>query len=413
MKKTFFSIFMIFSSLLVTAFFLSCQSQGFQTNPASNSNTTSSFIRGFDASQVDFFEEEGVRWKDTDGEEKDFFEILKSHGINTVRLRIWKDPSQFNSSINTGDNSLERTVKMARRVKNAGLSLLLDFHYSDTWADPGRQILPAAWKNLKTEDQVAEVLAEYTSQVLTAIKNQAGILPSYVQVGNEINSGLLLHVASNPDNNNDITPYEFAGKSYGDGENFSPDRMVKYLKAGAQAVRNFDSSIKILLHLAGDPWYDDSWFFDPIKNGGVPFDAIGYSFYPWESSGMTISDLKKKIAFQKEKYGVQVMVVESSSHWKDEDNLEYQICTCKSMTDPATGSVYSDLELAYSGGKAYVKGSVKNQARVLRHMIDESAAAGASGFFVWGGDLYGNYKWGMFDSSAKALESLDQFLPNP
>ena len=353
MKKSFFSVCLLFSSLIITAFLLSCQSQssvngsaglsegsgdgkssgqesqsgaeggagngsenGGENGAGASQNSPDSdiisFVRGFDASQVDFFEEAGVKWKDIDGKEKDFFEILKSHGVNTVRLRIWNDPSQFNSSINTGDNSLERTVKMARRVKNAGLSLLLDFHYSDTWADPGRQILPAAWKNLKTEDEVAKALLEYTTQVLTAIKNQAGIVPSYVQVGNEINSGLLLHLSSNPNDNNDYSDFALAGNSYGDEENFSPDRMVKYLKAGAMAVRSFDSSIKILLHLAGSPWYDDSWFFDPVKNAGLPFDAIGYSFYPWESSGMTISDLKKKIAFQKEKYGLQVMVVESS-----------------------------------------------------------------------------------------------------
>ncbi|MCR5401466.1 MAG: arabinogalactan endo-1,4-beta-galactosidase [Treponema sp.] len=408
----------ILPSIIVALFFLSCQSgagAAASSSPESSgskpgSSSGSQFVRGFDASQVDFFEEAGVKWKDIDGKEKDFFEILKSHGVNTVRLRIWDDPSQFNSSINTGDNSLERTVKMARRVKNAGLSLLLDFHYSDTWADPGRQILPAAWKNLKTEDEVAKALSEYTTQVLTAIKNQAGIVPSYVQVGNEINSGLLLHLSSNPNDNNDFSAFALAGNSYGDEENFSPDRMVKYLKAGAMAVRSFDSSIKILLHLAGNPWYDDSWFFDPVKNAEVPFDAIGYSFYPWESSGMTISDLKKKIAFQKEKYGLQVMVVESSSHWNDEADLEYQIRTCKSMTDPSTGKPYSDLELSASGGQTYVKGTVTNQANVLRHMIDESRASGASGFFVWGGDLYGNYKWGMFDSSARALESLNEFL---
>ena len=167
--------------------------------------------------------------------------------------------------------------------------------------------------------------------------------------------------------------------------------------------------IKIVLHLAGVPWYDDSWFFDPVKNGNVPFDIIGYSFYPWESSGTTISDLKEKIAFQKKRYGVDVIVAECSSHWKDEENLTYQKRTYASMTDPATGLLYDDFESALSGDDYYLKGSVENQKKVLLHIMNEVYASGGAGVFAWGGDRYGNYRWGMFDSNGKALQSLTAF----
>ncbi len=369
------------------------------------------FIRGFDASQVDWYEEGySLKWKDTDGNQKDFFEILKANGVNTVRLRIWNDPAQFSKSINYGDNTLERTIKTAKRVKDAALDLMLDFHYSDTWTDPGRQIVPAAWKNLSSEDEVASALSAYTTQVLEAIKSQAKIIPRYVQVGNEINPGLLCHTSNSSEDNNDISEFAFAGKSYEEGNSsFVPSAMVKYLKAGADAVRAFNPDIKIVLHLAGDPWYDDSWFFDPVKNGKVPFDIIGYSFYPWESSGTTISDLKKKIAFQKERYGVDVIVAESSSHWKDEGDLTYQKRTYASMTDPATGLLYEDLESALSDDEYYLKGSVENQKKVLLHVMNEVYASGGAGVFAWGGDLYGNYRWGMFDSNGKALQSLTAF----
>ena len=452
----------ILSSIMVAFLFISCQSGATSASSSSSSGSTSEggqnynpqFIRGFDASEVDFYEEkDNVKWKDTDGKEKDFFEILKAYGVNTVRLRIWNDPSQFSSSINTGDNTLERTVKMARRVKNAGLDLMLDFHYSDTWADPGRQIVPAAWKNLKTSDEIASALSEYTTTVLSAIKNQAGIVPRYVQVGNEINPGLLLHVSEDSNDNNNFSPFKFAGRSWADDStgasggdtigssggdadgssgadwdsngNFVPNTMIKYLKAGASAVRAFDSSIKIVLHHAGGTWPDVSWFFDPVKNGGVPFDIIGYSFYPWETSGMTVQNLKEKIAFQKERYGVDVMVCECSSHWKDEGDLSAQKRTYKSMTDPKTGKIYSDLETgtdnasqggstgsssgASSGAEPYVKGTVQNQANIIRHIIEETASSGGLGVFVWGGDLYGNYRWGMFDASGCALQSFAAF----
>ena len=103
------------------------------------------------------------------------------------------------------------------------------------------------------------------------------------------------------------------------------------------------------------------------------------------------------------------MVVECSSHWKDESSKSAQNYTYQHMIDPSTASVYSDLETAISGSTSYIKGSVQNQANVIRHIIEETAASGGIGVFAWGGDLYGNYKWGMFDSSAVALSSLDVF----
>ena len=364
------------------------------------------FIRGFDASEVDYYETDcGITWTDTDGSEKDFFEILAAHGVNTVRLRIWKDPSQFSASINTGMNDIDRTVRMARRAHEAGLDVMLDFHYSDTWADPGRQMVPAAWKNLGSVEAVSAALAEYTADVLTALKEQAGVVPRYVQVGNEINPGLLLHVSSSSTNNDSHTDFAYAGKSWGT----NLPNFTAYIKAGADAVRTFDSSIKIVLHVASAGYEDWSWIFDPLNEAGVPFDIIGFSYYPWESSHGTISMLKKALAFQKARYGVDVIVAECSSHWADESSKTAQSYTYQHMVDPATGALYSDLETATSGSTTYVKGSIQNQANVIRHIIGETAATGGIGVFTWGGDLYNYSKWGMFNSGAVALPSLDVF----
>lgn len=364
------------------------------------------FLRGFDASQVDFYETEDNRtWADTDGTTKDFLEILAAHGINTVRLRIWNDPTQFSSSVNNGMNDLERTISMAKRIKDAGLNLMLDFHYSDTWADPARQIVPNAWKDLTSADSVASALSEYTTQVLTSIKEQAGITPTYVQIGNEINNGMMTALSGTSSTDNTATgSFSYAGSASSPATN-----LIKYLSAGVDAVHNFDSSIKTVIHLASSKNGGDlSWFFERISD--VDYDVIGLSYYPWESSHGTISALKSNISTLKSTFNKDVIVVECSAHWKDDtSSLSAQNYTYQHMIDPDTSTLYSDLETSTSGTLTYVKGSVQNQANVLRHIIEETAQSGGIGVFAWGGDLYGNYKWGMFDSSGIALASLDVF----
>lgn len=225
-----------------------------------------------------------MTWADTDGTTKDFFEILATHGVNTVRLRIWNDPSQFSSTVNTGMNDLERTISMAKRIKDAGLNLMLDFHYSDTWADPGRQIVPNAWKDLISADEVASALSTYTTEVLTELKKQAEITPIYVQIGNEINYGMVTSYQGKSFTDNSANgTFAYAGTSSAPATN-----LIKYLKAGADAVHNFDSSIKVVLHLASSGRGGDlSWFFTRI--GDVDYDVIGLSYYPWESSHGTIA----------------------------------------------------------------------------------------------------------------------------
>ncbi len=363
------------------------------------------FLRGFDASEVDFYEtEKNLTWADTNGTEKDFFEILASHGINTVRLRIWNDPSQFSSSVNTGMNDLSRTISMAKRIKSAGLNLMLDFHYSDTWADPARQIVPVAWKDLTSADEVALALSEYTTQVLTSLRDESGVTPTYVQIGNEINSGMMTALSGKSSTNNTATgSFSYAGSSSSPATN-----LIKYLSAGVNAVHDFDSSIKTVIHLASSGNGKDlSYFFKMISD--VDYDVIGLSYYPWEKSHGRISSLKSNISTLKSTFNKDVIVVETSAHWADEDEKAAQNYTYQHMISPKTSALYSDIETSTSGSTTYVKGSVQNQANILRHIIEETADSGGIGVFAWGGDLYGNYKWGMFNSSGIALASLDVF----
>ncbi|HUD84287.1 MAG TPA: glycosyl hydrolase 53 family protein, partial [Candidatus Saccharimonadales bacterium] len=149
----------------------------------------SNFLAGADFSGLAFFESRGVMYKDG-GQVQDGIQILKKHGINCVRLRLFtSSAAQANSDPYNYINNTSYTVPLAARAKNAGLLLLLDFHYSDTWADPGHQATPAAWKDLGIA-QLVQQMRDYNSNTIATFA-AAGAMPDYVQVGNEITSGML------------------------------------------------------------------------------------------------------------------------------------------------------------------------------------------------------------------------------
>ena len=168
------------------------------------------FINGADISILDEMEQSGAIYK-INGKQQDPLTILKNNGVNYVRLRLWVDPYDANgNAYGAGTNDLNRTLKLAKRAKNKGLKVLLDFHYSDFWVDPGKQNLPKAWQNQSFE-QLNSSVYSYTADVLNQMKSQ-GIYPDMVQIGNELNSGMLW-------------PY---GKSWGgDGKEFT--RLATFL----------------------------------------------------------------------------------------------------------------------------------------------------------------------------------------
>lgn len=143
------------------------------------------FINGADISILDEMEQSGAIYK-SNGTQKDPLTILKENGVNYVRLRLWVDPYDANgNAYGAGTNDLNRTLKLAKRAKDKGLKVLLDFHYSDFWVDPGKQNLPKAWQNQSFE-QLNSTVYSYTADVLNQMKSQ-GIYPDMVQIGNELN----------------------------------------------------------------------------------------------------------------------------------------------------------------------------------------------------------------------------------
>ncbi|MBN8701349.1 MAG: glycosyl hydrolase 53 family protein [Chitinophagales bacterium] len=250
---------------------------------------------GADISFLPELEHKGMKFYDTDGKENDAIQILKNHGLNYVRLRIFNNPaSDSGYSPKDGFCDLAHTLQMAKRVKAAGMKLLLDFHYSDYWADPQKQWMPRAWRN-KSFTELKKAVYEYTKMVVQALKEQ-GTAPDMVQVGNEINHGMIWPAGSITD----------------------MDQLAQLFFAGVQGVKAASPHTSIMLHIALGGQNDESrYFIDQMNMRGVPYDVIGLSYYPkWHN---TLADLEYNLEDLSRRYNKDVIVVEYS-HVKKEVN---------------------------------------------------------------------------------------------
>ncbi len=255
---------------------------------------------GADISFLPELESRGRKFYDN-GVEKDAIEILKEHGFNYIRLRIFNNPAADSGySPKKGFCDLEHTKQMALRIKKAGLKLLLDFHYSDTWADPGKQYKPLAWKYLGF-NELSEAVHNFTRGVLLALKQQ-GTLPDMVQIGNEINHGMI----------------------WPDANIKNLDTLATFLRAGITAVKEVDPAIIIMLHIACGGQNEESRFFlDNMLKRDVVFDVIGESYYPrWHG---TLDDLKNNLADLAGRYKQDIIVVEYSEKKQEVNDIAFSL----------------------------------------------------------------------------------------
>jgi len=252
-------------------------------------------ILGADISQMQEYEAKGVRVLDTDGSPKDVFELFRDHGFNYIRLKTFVGPGSkygyaaagcdqgtgtFGQNVEAfGDK--DHVVAYAKRAKAAGLKLLLDFHYSDNWADPGKQIIPERWRNVKTSDVMADSVYAYTLDVLKALQ-AAGALPEMVQVGNEITNGMLREIPkSNTDcwgNNVQDADAAVSGKM---GSATGIANTAKYLAAGSRAVKEISNKIKTVFHIESPHKTNtvEWWMKSIIQNSKVTPDVMAFSAY--------------------------------------------------------------------------------------------------------------------------------------
>ena len=257
-------------------------------------------MMGADISFLPELEDKGMKFSDK-GVTKDAIEILKDHGFNYVRLRIFNEPANDSGySPGKGFCDLQHTLKIAKRVKAAGMKLLLDFHYSDYWADPGKQYKPAAWRNLSFP-ALKQALYDYTKMVMESLKAQ-GTLPDMVQVGNEINHGIL----------------------WPEGNVGNIDQTAQLLCAGTAAVKDVDPTVQMMLHVALGGQNDESVFFiDNMIARGVHFDVIGESYYPrWHG---TLSDLENNLNDLVRRYNKDIIVVEYSARKAEVNKIAFEL----------------------------------------------------------------------------------------
>lgn len=245
------------------------------------------FIKGMDISMVKELEACGASYC-LNGKKEDLFHLLRQCGTNMVRIRLWHDPyDETGKPYGGGGNDLPTAIEIAKRTVESGMDFMLDFHYSDFWADPAKQVKPKTWENLSGEALETAVYL-HTADTLKALKNQK-LVPAMVQVGNEITKGLL----------------------WPDGHIDRADCMAGLLRAGMKGVKKECPDAKIVLHL--DFGTDNKMYrqwFDRIAPYGLGFDVIGMSYYPhWNGSIRLLLDNMNDIS---SRYNKDVLVAETS-----------------------------------------------------------------------------------------------------
>lgn len=247
-----------------------------------------SFYNGADISTVQEYERWGAKFYDVDGSEKDIFTLLKDHGFNAIRLKTFVSPkAQYGYAASGCDHDAEsyadkdHIIAYAQKIKAAGMAFLLDIHYSDNWADPGKQIIPSRWRNVKSSDAMADSVYNYTYDLISSLK-QVNATPEMVQIGNETTPGILIHVPNSKTdcwgNGVDKASTAINGDM---GTSVGKANAGKYFKAGIRAVKAVSQNIKTVLHIESIRKTNTvNWWMEEIfKNQKIPADVMGFSAY--------------------------------------------------------------------------------------------------------------------------------------
>jgi arabinogalactan endo-1,4-beta-galactosidase len=298
------------------------------------------FIKGVDVSSIIALEQSGVKFYNEAGKKQDIFKTLNEAGVNYVRVRVWNDPFDTNGNgYGGGNNDVEKAIEIGKRATANGMKLLVDFHYSDFWADPGKQQAPKAWENLSFEDKKT-ALYQYTKDSLLAMLD-AGIDIGMVQIGNETNGALA-------------------------GEN-DWGKMSQLFSEGSRAVRDTDSSILVALHFTNPETAGRyASIAKTLDENGVDYDVFASSYYPfWHGTLANLTSTLKNVA---DTYGKKVMVAETSYTYTAED-----------------GDGHGNTAPKSSGQTLNYPVTVQGQAAAVRDVIEAVANVGEAGIgvFYW------------------------------
>ena len=240
-----------------------------ESNSDGGKTTKPAFAKGADIGWYTEMEKKGYKFYTASGTEMDCPALMKSLGFNSLRFRVWVNPEDV-------WNSKEDVLKKCLRAKELGMKIMIDFHYSDTWADPGKQIVPKAWESYDL-DAMAKAVADHTSDVLNTLKDN-GVDVAWVQVGNEVTNGMLWE----------------KGRVKGD----NASGFAKLFKAGADKVKSIYPKASVILHI-DNAWNMDTlqWFYSLMANTGVKYDMIGLSLYPsyWNDETNAFEPWEEKV----------------------------------------------------------------------------------------------------------------------
>ena len=318
--------------------------------PVVPTQSDTTFIKGADISWVTEMESKGIQFYNKNGVATECFALMKEIGMNAIRIRVWVNPANK-------WNGIEDVIAKCVRAKNLGLQLLIDFHYSDNWADPSKQTKPAAWSTASFPI-LKDSLKNHTLFVLNQLKS-AGIQPTWVQIGNETDDGILW-----PE-----------GKASLNMQNFA-----QLISAGAEASKTVFPNAKVMVHVSNG-WNNSlfRWIFDGLKNNGVKWDIMGMSLYPtwapggWQNANnLCLQNMNDMVS----RYNTPVMVVEVGMPW---DNP--------------------------SEAKLFIQDLI-NKVKLVN-------GRNGLGVFYWEPESYNNwqgYSLGAFDNNGKPTIALDPFL---
>lgn len=306
------------------------------------------FAKGADISWVTQMEADGQKFHDASGNETECTELMKKLGMNSIRLRVWVNPED-------GWCGAEDVLAKAKRAWKLGMRIMVDFHYSDTWADPGNQKTPVSWAGYDMSE-LAEAVGNHTVEVLGLLKDE-GIDVEWVQIGNEVNNGMLHPVGKVKDK---------------DAEAF-----VRLVNAGHHAAEKVYPDAKILIHVSnGHDLGLFSWFFDLMKENGAEYDMIGMSLYPtwweggkWRDWREDMNACLSNIPVLAEKYGKPVMICETgmpvSEPQMAKEAMQHLLTEARKLDDchgvfywePQTDGVWKPSNYNEAGWSAYGMGA--------------------------------------------------------
>ena len=299
---------------------------------------------GGDISMLTKYEDAGVVYKDKNGNAVQPLPFFKEQGLNAMRVRLFVDPSQDNDKAVCQD--LEYVKALGKRIKDQRMAFMLDFHYSDTWADPGKQWTPDAWKTL-SDAELYEKIYEYSKDCLQQLK-EAGATPDFIQTGNEISYGMIWGTKASVGSNT-------VNRCYTNSPEANWTRFFNLLKKAGQACREECPNAKIIIHSERTPKPSVlTDFFDRMKNAEIDYDIIGLSYYP-EHHGNLATLETALTSLENKNYGKDIMIVETGYSYAWSIGGEYDYTATYPYTEEGQRQFTADL-IAKLNGHSSVKG---------------------------------------------------------